>query len=65
MRTALICARADVQTRDGQVRRLELMLRQRNRTVDALRSKLEQERAAKLRLDAECERLCEMVRLSP
>jgi hypothetical protein len=40
-------------------------LKQRTQTIDRLNDKLEQVRAQNRRLDAECEQLVELVRLSP
>ena len=61
----VIQLRHEHTTKEGYAAKLELVVRQRSQTIDALRSKLEPERAAKQRLDQECERLVEMVRLSP
>jgi hypothetical protein len=52
-----------VRNREGQIRRLELLLQERCAMVDALNGKLEQARAQNQRLDAENESLAELVRL--
>jgi chromosome segregation ATPase len=57
--------RRQLQTKQSQVGGLKLALQQRHQTIDALNGKLEQVRAQNRRLDAECEQLVELVRLSP
>jgi hypothetical protein len=44
---------------------LELVVRQRSETIDALNYKLEQARAAHAQLDRECESLAALVRQAP
>jgi hypothetical protein len=44
--------------------RLEGLLRARTARIDELNGRLEQARAQNQRLDQECERLCEMVKLT-
>ena len=63
LKTIIVCLRADVRNREGQIRRLELLLQERCAMVDALNGKLEQARAQNQRLDAENESLAELVRL--
>jgi hypothetical protein len=65
LRLVVIQLRREVSCKEGYAAKLELVLHQRLETIDALQSRLEQERAARQRLDRECERLVEMVRLSP
>jgi chromosome segregation ATPase len=57
--------RHQLQTNQAQVGGLKLALHQRLETIDELRARIDQLRAANQRLDAEAERLAEMVRLSP
>jgi len=64
-RMTVIVLRQELETREGAVRRLELTLVQRHRTIDNLNGTIERLRAVNQRLDAENEHLCEMVRLSP
>ena len=61
----LLKANAALRLKTVYCERLEILLHQRLETIDALNGKLEQARAANHRLDQECERLVEMVRLSP
>ena len=57
--------RREVETKQTQVGGLELALHQRHETIDALNAKLEHARTVNLRLDQECERLVEIMQLSP
>jgi hypothetical protein len=62
-RSELIRLRRKLTTKEGYAAKLELVLHQRLETIDTLNGKLEQERAAKQRLDEECEHLAQLVRL--
>ena len=64
LRTVVIQLRRELTNKEGYAAKLELVVRQRSQTIDALRGTIDQLRAANARLDAEAERLCEMVRLS-
>jgi hypothetical protein len=64
LRTAVIQLRHQLTTKTGYAATLELVLRQRAETIDQLNARLEQVREQNRRLDAEAERLAEMVRLS-
>jgi chromosome segregation ATPase len=64
LRTTICSLRRELENKEGAVGRLELVLHQRLETIDALRDTIDQLRATNARLDAEAERLCEMVRLS-
>jgi len=63
LRTVIIQLRHELTNKTGYAATLELVLKQRTQTIDDLRGKLDQLRAVNARLDAEAERLCEMVRL--
>jgi predicted RNase H-like nuclease (RuvC/YqgF family) len=65
LRTTVIQLRRELTTKEGYAAKLELVVRQRSRTIDALRGQLERARAANELLDRECERLAEMVRFAP
>jgi predicted RNase H-like nuclease (RuvC/YqgF family) len=65
LRTTVIRLRHELTTKEGYAAKLELVVRQRSRTIDALRGQLERARAANELLDRECERLAEMVRFAP
>ena len=64
LRTENIRLRRDLTNKTGYAAKLELVLRQRTQIIDRLNDKLEQVRAQNRRLDAECEQLVELVRLS-
>jgi hypothetical protein len=63
-RSEIVRLRSDLTNKAGYAATLELVLRQRTQIIDDLVGKLEQSRAQCQRLDAEAERLAEMVRLS-
>jgi len=63
LRTVIIQLRHELTNKTGYAATLELVLKQRTQTIDDLRGKLDRLRAVNARLDAEAERLCEMVRL--
>jgi hypothetical protein len=65
LRTTVIQLRRDLTDKEGYAAKLELVVRQRSRTIDTLRSKLEQVREQNRRLNAEADRLAEMVRFAP
>ena len=64
LRTTIVCLRRELETKQGAVSSLELVLRQRLETIDNLRGQLEAARAANQRLDRECEHLVQLVRMS-
>jgi len=63
LRTVMIQLRHELTNKTGYAATLELVLKQRTQTIDDLRGKLDRLRAVNARLDAEAEKLCEMVRL--
>ena len=63
LRTVIIQLRHELTNKTGYAATLELVLKQRTQTIDDLRGKLDRLRAVNARLDAEAEKLCEMVRL--
>ena len=65
LKTVIVCLRTDVRNREGQIHRLELVLRQRSERIDELTGKVDRLRDQNRKLDEENEHLCEMVRLSP
>ena len=56
--------RHELETKDTAMRRLELVIQQRNQTIDALHNRIDTLQAQNKRLDEENDRLAEMVRLS-
>jgi hypothetical protein len=64
LKVIVIRLRRELENKQGANGRLKLLLRERLTRIDELNGKLDQLRAANARLDAEAERLCEMVRLS-
>jgi hypothetical protein len=56
--------RHELETKDNAMRRLELVIQQRNQTIDALHNRIDTLQAQNKRLDEENDRLAEMVRLS-
>ena len=64
LRLVIIQLRHELQTKQTALGGLELALRERCEHIDTLNARLEQSRAQCQRLDAEAERLAEMVRLS-
>ena len=56
--------RHELETKDNAMRRLELVIHQRNQTIDALHNRIDTLQAQNKRLDEENDRLAEMVRLS-
>jgi hypothetical protein len=65
LRTVILQLRHQLTTKEGYAAKLELVLRQRSETIDALRGKLEQSQQQIRRLDLECEHLVEMIRFAP
>jgi len=59
--TTVIRLRREVENKAGYAAKLELVLKQRTQTIDALNGKLEQARAQCRRLDAECEHYFQML----
>ena len=64
LRLVVIQLRREVSCKEGYAAKLELVLHQRLETIDQLNGKLEQSRAQVRRLDAECEHLVQLVRMS-
>jgi hypothetical protein len=64
LRTTIVVLRRELETKQGYAASLELMLHQRLETIDALNGKLEQSRQQVRQLDAECEHLVQLVRMS-
>jgi hypothetical protein len=64
LRTELIKLRSELETKQGTVGRLQLLVRQRSNKIDQLTATIDRLRQQNRQLDAEAERLCEMVRLS-
>jgi chromosome segregation ATPase len=60
----LVKLQDELANKTHHVAKLETLLRARTARIDELTSRLEQVRAANARLDRECERLVEMVKLS-
>ena len=65
LKTVIVRLRTDVRNREGQIHRLELVLRQRSERIDELTGKVDRLRDQNRKLDEENDRLAEMVRLSP
>jgi hypothetical protein len=61
----LLKANAELEHKTQCVSRLEILVAERNACIDALHDRIEQLREQNQRLDAEADRLAEMVRLSP
>jgi hypothetical protein len=59
----LLKANAELEHKTQCVSRLEYLLHQRTEMIDALHGRIDQLREQNRRLDAEAERLAEMVRL--
>jgi hypothetical protein len=64
LKIVVIRLRRDLTDKTGYAGRLEVLLRERLARIDELTAKVDQLRAVNARLDAEAERLCEMVRMS-
>jgi hypothetical protein len=65
LRAANVQLRRQLTTKTNLANGLRLALAERHAKIDALTAKVDQLRAANQKLDAEAERLAEMVRLSP
>jgi hypothetical protein len=65
LRTTIVCLRTELRQKQDFVGRLEYLLHQRTEMIDALHGRIEQLKEQNKRLDAEADRLAEMVRLSP
>ena len=63
LKTENVCLRSELRHKQDFVGRLEYLLHQRTEMIDALH-RIDQLREQNRRLDAEAERLAEMVRLS-
>jgi chromosome segregation ATPase len=64
LRSVVIQLREQLRTKQTAVSGLELALRERSERIDALQDRLEQSQAQIRKLDAECEHLVQMVRMS-
>jgi hypothetical protein len=64
LRTEVVRLKHDLEGKEQFLNRLQFLLRRRTETIDDLTGKLEAARAANQKLDAECERYAEMVKLS-
>jgi hypothetical protein len=64
LKTTIVYLRRDLTDKEGHVGRLEFLLVERMNRTDELNGKLDQLRDQNRRLDAEAERLAEMVRLT-
>jgi hypothetical protein len=65
LRTVVIQLRSELETRANAVRRLEILARARSTRIDNLTGTVDRLREQNRRLDAEADRLAEMIRLSP
>ena len=63
LRLVVIQLRHQLETRENAVRRLEILARARSTRIDNLTGTIDQLRDQNRRLDAEADRLAEMVRL--
>ena len=61
----LLWVKSELTRKERYAGRLKYLLRQRTERVDELTGKLEAARTMNQRLDQECERLVEMMQLSP
>jgi hypothetical protein len=61
----IIRLRHELETKQGAVGRLEVLVRQRSNRIDELNGKVEQLRHQNRQLDQENESLAELVRSSP
>jgi predicted RNase H-like nuclease (RuvC/YqgF family) len=57
LRTTTVCLRREIENKQGAIRRLETLLRERLTRIDELTGKLEQARQQNRKLQQECERL--------
>jgi hypothetical protein len=64
LKTQLALLHTELRHKQDFVGRLEYLLHQRTEMIDALHGRIDQLREQNRRLDAEAERLAEMVRLS-
>jgi len=65
LKTTIVVLRRELTDKEGYAAKLELVVRQRSRTIDALRGTINQLREQNRRLDEEADRLAEMVRFAP
>ena len=65
LRMDIIRLRHELETKQGAVGRLEVLVRQRSNRIDELNGKVEQLRHQNRQLDQENESLAELVRSSP
>jgi hypothetical protein len=61
LKTTIVCLRADVQNREGQIHRLELLVRERCAMIDALHGRIDQLRDQNKKLEIEAEHLAALV----
>jgi chromosome segregation ATPase len=64
LKTTIVSLRHELASKEKYASRLEHLIRTRSERIADLNSKIEQLRTQNQRLDNECERLAEMVRLS-
>jgi hypothetical protein len=65
LRTTIVCLRHELTDKQGHVGRLEYLLCERSERIDELNGKIDQLRDQNRRLDAEAERLTDMIRIMP
>jgi hypothetical protein len=65
LKTVICCLRRELETKQGAVGRLEVLLRERLTRIDELNGKLEQSRQQLQRLDLQNEILIEMIASPP
>ena len=63
--TQLVRLQHELETKNGYIGKLEILLRERLTRIDELTGKLEQSREQIRRLDRECEHLADMIRIMP
>jgi septal ring factor EnvC (AmiA/AmiB activator) len=64
LKTAILNLRHELANKERYAGRLQYLVRTRSERISELTGKIEQLRTQNQRLDSECERLAEMVRLS-
>jgi hypothetical protein len=64
LKITIVGLRHELASKQKYASRLEYLIRTRSERISELTGKIEQLRAQNQRLDSECERLAEMVRLS-
>ena len=64
LRTTICCLRRELENKTGAVGRLEVLLHDRLNRIDELNAQVDRLRQQNRQLDAEADRLAEMVRFS-